>query len=119
MNDNKNGIGTACFMLMGLLNIAFVVLKLTGFIDWSWWWILSPIWVPVAAVIALFLVVLVYVFIKTLIKEIRRIRKTSALSSSLDKEASKYGLQRRQDETDTELLKRIALMRQAVRRRKK
>lgn len=26
----------------GLLQVAFIVLKLCGVIDWSWWWILTP-----------------------------------------------------------------------------
>lgn len=30
----------------GLLTILFIGLKLTGFIDWSWWLILSPLWGP-------------------------------------------------------------------------
>lgn len=30
----------------GLLTIAFIVLKLIGVIKWSWWWVLSPIWIP-------------------------------------------------------------------------
>lgn len=34
------GIGFA-----GLLTIAFIVLKLTGYIAWSWWWVLSPLWI--------------------------------------------------------------------------
>jgi len=28
-----------------LLQIAFIVLKLTGTITWSWWWVLSPLWI--------------------------------------------------------------------------
>jgi Flp pilus assembly protein TadB len=31
--------------LPGLALITFVVLKLTGVIDWSWWWVLSPLWI--------------------------------------------------------------------------
>lgn len=27
-----------------LICILFVGLKLTGFIDWSWWWVTAPIW---------------------------------------------------------------------------
>jgi hypothetical protein len=30
----------------GLLTILFIGLKLTGYIDWSWLWVLSPIWIP-------------------------------------------------------------------------
>lgn len=32
----------------GLLTIVFITLKLIGTIDWSWWWVLSPLWIPVA-----------------------------------------------------------------------
>jgi hypothetical protein len=28
-----------------LLTVLFVALKLTGHIDWSWWWVLSPLWI--------------------------------------------------------------------------
>ena len=31
----------------GLLAIVFITLKLTGHIDWSWWWVLSPFWIPI------------------------------------------------------------------------
>ena len=39
---------------VSLLGIAFIVLKLTHSIDWSWWWVLSPFWIPWAIVAALF-----------------------------------------------------------------
>ena len=29
-----------------ILLITFVVLKLTKVINWSWWWVLSPLWIP-------------------------------------------------------------------------
>ncbi|RLA80916.1 MAG: hypothetical protein DRG33_01510 [Deltaproteobacteria bacterium] len=40
---------------ISLLGIAFVVLKLTHCIDWSWWWVLAPFWAPliVVAIVAL------------------------------------------------------------------
>ena len=41
----------------GLLTIAFVVLKLVGKINWSWWWVLSPLWI--AALFYIFIVVVV------------------------------------------------------------
>jgi hypothetical protein len=46
MNDNSKTGGGVGFL--GLLAIAFIVLKLTGHISWSWWLILSPIWGPFA-----------------------------------------------------------------------
>ena len=34
------GLGTVLFLI-------FLVLKLTDKIDWSWWWITSPLWIPI------------------------------------------------------------------------
>jgi hypothetical protein len=34
--------------ILTILFVVFLVLKLTGNIDWSWWWITSPLWLPVA-----------------------------------------------------------------------
>lgn len=31
----------------GLLTLVFIVLKLCGVITWSWWWVLSPMWISV------------------------------------------------------------------------
>jgi fatty acid desaturase len=42
-SDSGGGIG-----FVGLLTIAFIVLKLTGFIHWTWFWVWSPIWISVA-----------------------------------------------------------------------
>lgn len=43
--------------VLGILGVAFVVLKLTGFINWSWWWVTVPFWGPVALLIAILLIV--------------------------------------------------------------
>ena len=32
---------------IGLLTLLFIALKLCGVIDWSWWWVLSPVWITV------------------------------------------------------------------------
>lgn len=42
---------------MGQLAIVFITLKLTGFIDWSWWWVLAPLWGPLALLYFIFAVV--------------------------------------------------------------
>lgn len=36
-SSSSGGIG-----FFGLLTIVFITLKLTGYINWSWWWVLSP-----------------------------------------------------------------------------
>lgn len=40
-----------------LLGILFVGLKLTGHIDWSWWWVTLPFWGPAAIVLAVLAVI--------------------------------------------------------------
>lgn len=47
----------------GMLAIAFIVLKLLEVIDWSWWWVLAPIWIPVAIGIIGALVILIFYLI--------------------------------------------------------
>lgn len=53
---------------VGLLTIAFIVLKLTKVITWSWWWVLSPIWITWGLVIAT-LLILGIIYIVLAIKE--------------------------------------------------
>ena len=40
----------------GLLAIVFITLKLCHVIDWSWWWVLAPIWIGVAIIGVILLV---------------------------------------------------------------
>lgn len=40
----------------GLLGVAFVVLKLTGYVNWPWLWVLSPFWIPVALLLTVLIV---------------------------------------------------------------
>jgi hypothetical protein len=50
-SSNSGGIG-----FVGLLTIAFIVLKLTGYIDWSWWWVWSPVLIGWGVVFLAFIV---------------------------------------------------------------
>jgi len=49
---SSGGIG-----FVGLLTIAFIVLKLTEVIDWSWWWVLSPLWISFCVGLIILIVV--------------------------------------------------------------
>lgn len=40
----------------GLLTLLFIGLKLTGYIDWGWIWVLGPLWIPTAVVTSIFLI---------------------------------------------------------------
>jgi hypothetical protein len=42
-------------LLTTLLTVLFVGLKLTNYINWSWWWVLSPLWIPIVLIILLIL----------------------------------------------------------------
>lgn len=44
-------------VFLPLLAVLFIGLKLTGYIDWSWWWVLTPIWLPFLIVMAILAVV--------------------------------------------------------------
>jgi len=56
MSDTTTNTGGSA----GLLQTAFIVLKLTGVIDWSWWWVLSPTLIPLGLVTVGFLVYLAF-----------------------------------------------------------
>lgn len=45
---------------MGILFVVFLVLKLTGNIDWSWWWITAPLWGPTAITIVVFAILFLF-----------------------------------------------------------
>lgn len=64
MKDNKSvsiSIGGGFF---SLLAVAFIVLKLCHVINWSWIWVLSPIWIPLCLVILIVAIVAIIFFIK-------------------------------------------------------
>jgi len=63
-NHNSGGIG-----FLGLLTIVFITLKLTGYIAWSWWWVLSPLWIGFAVVFSLAVIVFIIAFLWAWITE--------------------------------------------------
>lgn len=48
---NNSGIG-----FFGLLTLIFITLKLTGYIDWSWWLVLLPLFIPVIIIFAILVI---------------------------------------------------------------
>ena len=47
----------------GALTVAFIVLKLCGVIEWSWIWVLAPLWIPIAIVGVIFLIMIIVIAI--------------------------------------------------------
>ena len=48
MKENKGTSSAGGVTFVGLLQIAFIVLKLTKVINWEWGWVLAPLWVSAA-----------------------------------------------------------------------
>lgn len=65
-NEKSGGVG-----ICGVVGIVFIILKLCGLIHWSWIWVLSPFWIPVAFVI---LIILFAIFKNWLDDRLYRIR---------------------------------------------
>jgi hypothetical protein len=51
-SSSGGGIGCA-----GALTLLFIGLKLTHYIDWSWWWVLAPTWIPLVFGLIILLIV--------------------------------------------------------------
>lgn len=51
-------------LFITLLALAFIILKLCGVITWSWWWVLSPLWIPasigIVVTLTVFIVFMIY-----------------------------------------------------------
>lgn len=59
MSDN-NTVVVGGFPFVSILALIFITLKLVGTITWSWWWVLSPIWIPIAIVGTIFLFAVIF-----------------------------------------------------------
>lgn len=55
MADNTAKSSSGGVGFLGLLAILFIGLKLTGHINWSWWWILAPLWGGFAIIVLILL----------------------------------------------------------------
>ena len=51
-NSSSSGIG-----ICGVLTIVFIVLKLVGVINWSWLWVLCPLWIDILLTIIVFVII--------------------------------------------------------------
>lgn len=52
-------------LLVVLLTVLFIGLKLTGYIDWSWWWVLAPVWIPLVLALVVISIVVLFGLIVT------------------------------------------------------
>lgn len=54
-NITINGLGST------LLLVAFIVLKLCHVIEWSWVWVLAPLWIPFLLTVIIIAVIAIWV----------------------------------------------------------
>jgi hypothetical protein len=64
MSDTSTAAGSG-IGFGSLLALLFIALKLTGVIAWSWWWVLAPVWIPMALVSLLLVVGFLVILIKS------------------------------------------------------
>ena len=57
---NSNNASGGGFGLASVLTVVFVVLKLVGVINWSWIWVLSPLWIDLLLTVLLIVGVAIY-----------------------------------------------------------
>ena len=60
------------FHMIGIFTIIFVCAKIFGIqpvADWSWWWVMAPLWIPISLIAGLVLILFAFVFIKEFVEE--------------------------------------------------
>lgn len=57
MSSNSNSGSSGGIGFVGLLTVAFIVLKLTDVIAWSWLWVLSPAWISASVGVLILLAI--------------------------------------------------------------
>jgi hypothetical protein len=65
----SNTSATSSFPFFTILGLIFITLKLLGYLDWSWWLVLLPIWGPMAIGLSVFIGILIFAVINDSKKE--------------------------------------------------
>lgn len=63
MNKNETKYVGDSMGLTGWLQVAFIVLKLCNIIDWSWVWVLAPLWVTFSVLIIFLIIYIIFIII--------------------------------------------------------
>ena len=58
-NTSSNSIGFTTLLLL-----VFIILKLCKVIEWSWWWVLSPLWISLLLILVVLAGIAVAFFLK-------------------------------------------------------
>lgn len=86
MSDSNSSSGGVS--VVGLLGVLFVTLKLTGVIDWSWWWVTLPFWGGIALALTILfggaVIAVIGISVVSLIERIQE-RKRAKVRESIQK----------------------------------
>lgn len=66
--SNRIEVKTSSIGFGSLLTIVFIALKLMGYINWSWLWVLSPLWIPIVIMIGILIILFSLALLAQLIK---------------------------------------------------
>jgi hypothetical protein len=72
MSNTSNSPRSGGVGIITVLLIVFVTLKLTGLIDWSWWWVLSPLWGPFVLIGTFLILYGIFAFLMAVYNEVQR-----------------------------------------------
>lgn len=89
----KGGIGP-----LSLLGIALVILKATGYITWSWLWVLAPFWIPVAIAVLIVLAFLGLLF-GLVLKEEHTLKPVKVTDNKVEPEKTSTSKKAKKSET--------------------
>lgn len=87
MSEPRPVVHNTSIGITGLLFVAFVVLQVTGQIDWAWYWIASPLWIPLAVALGLtilfFAIAFPIIWVVELIGKHRRAKRRAERHAAL------------------------------------
>jgi len=87
-SSSSSGMGCGGFFA-ALLTVAFVVLKLCDVIDWSWWWVLSPLWITAGASLLIIAIVAIVTLIAHKVSNNKAIKRREAFREQLKSRSEK------------------------------
>lgn len=73
--SNQNNSTSGKIGFAGLLAIVFITLKLCNVIAWSWWWVLSPIWISMGLVLGIIAIVGIIALIAALMSGTKKSKR--------------------------------------------
>ena len=88
MSNEKSNVTSGGIGFVGLLQIVFIVLKLCGVIDWSWWLVMLPLIIEVGFVVAVLFIGLVVILYDS---HKEHNKKTEEMKEKVDKFHEEHG----------------------------